>query len=269
MPITPPGNETPIGYTISDLCTAALIETGAVSPGDTPEPDLLQWAFSKANDVFDVWSALREYVYSYQFLIFTFAANVNPVLLGPSPLANWYVPQRPVRLESAALILNQGIAVDLPMNVRDKDWWALNQVKNIQTNIPTDVYPDYTYPDATLYFWPVINVSDQVRLQVWTNLGQFAQITDPLGGPGGPNTLPPALRTALKLTLAETLLPGLNRPPNPVLVANALKARSAFTQNNNKPPRITTQDSGMPQRSTGTRGDFNYFTGGRPGGPPQ
>jgi len=268
LPITPPITEAPITYSCIDLCTDALIEIGATAPGEVPDSEELQWCFRKANEVLDVWAALRQYVYSYDFNVFTFPVNVNPILMGPSPLANWVVPQRPVRLESAALILNSGTAVDLPINIRDKDWWALNQVKNISTNVPTDVYPDYKWPDAYLYFWPVMNVGDQVRLQTWTNIPQFASITDPIGGPGGPNTLPPAMRTALKLTLAESLLAGSNRPASPTLVATATAARAAFTGNNAKPPRIQTQDAGMP-KSGARRGDFNWQSGGRPGGSAQ
>lgn len=269
MPITPPIGETAIGYTVEDLCTSAAIEVGICAPGEIPDSDVLQWIFTKANEVLDVWAALRRYVYSYQFLIFTFQAGVNPVLLGPSAVANWSVPQRPVRLESAALILNSGTPVDLAINIRDKDWWALNAVKSISTNVPTDVYPDYTYPDASLYFWPVINAGSQCRIQIWCNIPQFASITDPIGGPGGPNTLPPAMRTALKLTLAELLLPGANKPPNPVLTAAATQARYAFVGNNAKAPRIATQDAGMPKAQRGVKSDWNWATGGRPGGSPQ
>ena len=269
MPITPPVTPpAPLGYTVIDICTDALIEIGAAAPGEIPGSDELQWVFRKLNEVMDVWQAMRNKVYSYSWPVFTFPAGVNPVLMGPSPLANWVVPQRPVRLESAALILNAGFPVDLPINIRDKDWWALNQVKSIQTNVPTDVYPDYTWPDASLYFWPVINAGDQCRLQVWNTVSQFVSITDPIGGPTGPDTLPPAYRTAIKLTLAESLLAGSNRQPSPTLTAAATIARAAMIGNNAGPPRITTQDSGMPSNSKKI-GDFSWVSGGRPGGSPQ
>lgn len=269
MPITPPVTPNPpLGYTGYDVIRGAFIEIGAVPPGEEPSSDEAQWGLEKLNEVFDVWQAMRNKVYAYQFLVFTFQAGINPVLMGPSPAAQWKVGQRPVRLESAALILNSGIPVDLPINIRDKDWWALNQVKSIQTNVPTDVYPDYTWPDASLYFWSVINAGDQARIQVWQTVQQLTSITDPIGGPGGPNTLPPAYRTALKLTLAETLCSGSNKSPSPTLVAAATVARAAMIGNNAQPPRISLQDSGMP-KSGRKSADFSWATGGYPGGPPQ
>ena len=130
----------------------------------------------------------------------------------------------------------------------------------IQTNVPTDLYPDYAWPDALLYFWPVINAGDQVRIQTWTTVQQFASFTDPLGGPGGPGTLPPAYRTAIKLTLAETLCPGCQLEPSPTLVQAAIVARAAMMGNNAQPPRISLRDSGLP-KSGRTKADFNWQSG--------
>lgn len=271
MAITPAGKEAPLNFTIGEIVIDAFIEIGVWAPGEgANDPDVLQWGLRKANEVMDVWQAMRNKVYAYAFNLFTFEANVNPTVMGPSPAATpgWTVPQRPVRIESAALILNSGTAVDLPINIRDKDWWAANQVKSIQTNVPTDLYPDYSWPDAQLYFWPVINVGDQVRIQTWTTVQQFVSITDPIGGPGGPGTLPPAYRTAIKLTLAETLCSGSNKEPSPSLVQSAIAARAAMIGNNALPPRISLQDSGMP-KSGRTKADFNWATGGIPGGRPE
>lgn len=276
MPIAPPANApAPLTYKVYDIVCDALIEIGALAPGETPGADEAQWAFRKFNDLIDTWQAQNAFVSSYAFNVYTLVANLSPHTIGPSGLATFPTngQPRPVRIESAALLLQNSTSsglVDLPINVRDRQWWAAQQVKNIQSDIPTDLYYDPTSPDGSLYFWPVPNALRQVRLEIWQTVSQFISIQDPIGGPGGPKTLPPGYRNALKLTLAEDLLSGSNREASPSLIAKAMKARAAIFGNNVKSPRMATRDTGMPQaKPSGQRQDFNWATGNYPGGRPQ
>lgn len=225
----------------------------------------------------DVWQAQEFYVYGYQFNIYTLVANLQATTIGPAdatptPTFSTGTQPRPVRLESAALLLNtSGTLVDIPMNIQDHDWWAMNQVKQITSSIPTDVYYDALQPLGQLNFWPVPNVANQVRLQFWQTVSQFETITDPIGGVGGPGTLPQAYRAALMFTLAEACCPGLSKTPNPVLVAKGIQARAAVFGNNAGSPLAASADYGMPFSGAraGTRSDWNYAYGNRPGGRPQ
>lgn len=264
-----------LSYTALDIITQAMIEIGMIAPGEVPDGDSAQWALTEFNNLIDVWQALEAYVYSYAFTIYTLTAGLSPHTIGPLALAPSFstgLEPRPVRIESSALLLNtSGTLVDLPMNLRDHDWWAAQQTKEIQTNVPTDLFYDPTNPLGSLYFWPVPNATQQVRLQFWQTVSSFQQVNDPIGGPGGPGTLPQAYRAALTYTLAEMLCPGANKELSSTTAAKAVTARAAVFGNNAKSPRIQTQDWGMPKagQRAGTRGDFNWFTGGAPGGPPE
>lgn len=275
MPITPPVTPpAPLAYTIGDIITDAFIEIGAWAPGEdaNQNPEEAQWGFRKANYLCDLWQAKQAYVWSYAFNVYTLVANLSPHTIGPSGTATFDTvgQPRPVRIESAALLLNQSTEVDLEINIRDRQWWAQQTVKNITTNVPTDLYYDPTSPDGSLYFWPVSTEQRQVRLQIWQTVSQFTSITDPIGGSSGPGTLPQAYRTAFMLTLAEMLCAGSNRDVSPSLAAAALLARSAVFGNNAKSPRICTQDVGMPKsHSAGQRQDFNWAYGSYPGGRPE
>jgi hypothetical protein len=283
MPSAPPvGTEVPLSYRVFDIVNDAFIETGAWAPGEEANrnQEEAQWGFRKFNYLTDIWQAKQFYVFSYAFNAYTMKANLNPQTIGPSGTATFSTngQPRPVRIESATLLLqssagpssaNPGL-VDLKINMRDRQWWADQSVKQIQTNVPTDLYYDPTSPDGSLYFWPVTNCTRQVRLQTWQTVSQFVSIQDPIGGPGGPGTLPPAYRAALMQTLAEMLQAGLNKAPSASLASAALQARAAVFGNNVKSPRISTQDCGMPQaKASGQKQDFNWAYGNYPGGRPQ
>ena len=200
--------------------------------------------------------------------MYTLPANTNPVLIGPSAVANFLTngQPRPVRIEAAMLLLQNVAApsdpglVDLPIkHQRSPVVGRVQRIKNIQTNVPTDLYYDPTSPDGSAYFWPVCNISRaRVRLEIWQMIAQFVSIQDPIGGPGGPSTLPPAYRAALMLTLAEMLLRRDRiAKANPALIKSALEARAAVFGNNAKSPRIVTQDAGMSRaKPSGQKQDF-------------
>lgn len=278
MPILPPNPApAPLSYTIGDIITDAFIEIGKWAPGEdvNQNPEQAQWGFRKANYLCDLWQAKQAYVWSYAFNVYTMVANKNPLTIGPSGMADFDTAgqPRPVRIESAALLLDENAGpglVDLNINIRDRQWWADQSVKSINTNVPTDLYYDPASQDGLLYFWPVTDTTRQVRLQLWQTVSQFTTITDPIGGPSGPGTWPQAYRTAFMLTLAEMLCPGSNKEPSPTLVIAALQARAAVFGNNAKSPRICTQDLGMPRSTaSGQRQDFNWAYGNYPGGRPQ
>ena len=158
MPIAPPVNPpAPLSYRVYDICLDALIES-AVAPGENPGPDEAQWVSRKFDYLVDIWQAKEFYVFSHAFNVYSLPANTNPVSIGPSGVAIFSTngQPRPVRIVSANLLLQNVVSlsdpglVDLPINIRDHQWWAAQQVKNIQTNIPTDLYYDPTSPDGSL-----------------------------------------------------------------------------------------------------------------------
>lgn len=267
MPINP---QVPLKFNVykaRDIIVDALIEIGVLSPGeeDNLDPSVGQWAFRKANYLLDEWAAERKYVPAATFQTFNLVAGLSPHTIGPGTAqvpATFPVNQRPVRIESWSLILNNSsnIAVDLPRRpTRDKDWWAVNRVKNLQSNIPTDLYYEPDTPNGSCFFWPVPNTVFPVRLELWNLLSQFSAITDPVDGPGGGGVLPPAYRNAFMLTLAESLLTGNGKEADASLERRAAKARAAVFGNNSKSPRMATDDWGMsPGRR---RADFNWETG--------
>lgn len=258
MPILPPpGGEPALKYSALDIITDAMIEVDISSPGEPLDSDQAQWAFRKLNYVTDTWAARKAFVYATTFTNYTLVPNLSPHLIGSSPLATFEVPQRPVKIVGATIVLtNNAPPVSVVLNMRDEQWWIEQTIQGLTSAQPTDLFYSPTFPDGALYFWPIPNVAYQTQLECWTLISQYASITDPLGGPGGPGTLPPAYRAALMLSLAETL--GGQPPAN--LAQMAATARAAVFGNNSKLVRMQTRDSGIPGADEDlTATTFNYL----------
>lgn len=251
----------PLTYTGLDVITDALIEIGIIAPGDTPDGETGQWAFRKLNDLLDVWAARKVYVWSTIFTQYTLTPNHSPHTIGPNA-ADFNVAQRPVRVESCAVRLNMsGSFVDSPrLNIRDSEWWAGNSVKEITSSICTDLYYDAAWENGNLFFWPIVNQSLPILLETWQAISQLNAINDPIGGPSGPGTLPPAYRAAIKYTLAMMCCPGGGKDVSPALAEQARQANKAVFGNNSTPPRINTQDAGMPKGGA-RKPIFNWVSG--------
>jgi len=257
MPLNPPVSLIPNTYNALNIILDAMIEVGILAPGEdnNADPGVVQWAFRKLNYLLDEWAADEIFVYSVAFQLFTLIANHPVHTIGPGTAqlpADFPVVQRPVKIVSASLLLNNN--VDTPIDVEDDQWWASNPVKTLSSSLPTHVYYSPDNPNGNLFFWPVTSVVYPVRLELWTLLSQFSEITDPVDGPGGQGILPPAYRAALMLTLAEAL--GGDPPDN--LADRAKRARAAIMGNNMEAPRITTVDAGMPEDNSRPR--FNFLT---------
>jgi hypothetical protein len=207
------------------------------------------------NQQVDMWAARGCYAWTTTFLTYSLTAGHSPTRIGPGLTPpDFDCTPRPVRIHSAQLVLPGSSNVTININVRDSAWYQSLNVKNIESNVPTDLYYEPLDPNGALYFWPISNTGQSVILEVWVQLQQFATLADPF-------LAPPAYLQAVTLTLAEELcdLWGVNPPPN--LARRAVKARDALQSNNNLPPRIMSADYGT-MSSPGA--DWNWVTGTLP-----
>lgn len=261
--------------TWGDVLTDSLIEIGAYGPGDPVEAADMQTVVLRANRLLDSWSALKRYAYSVSFNVFQAFGGHKPILIGPSvdpTIGDFVWGVKPLRIESAAQILNSGDEVDLPIMIRDASWWGTQQqTKYITSSVMTDLYyepgpqdgdPTATY--GTINPWPVLSSSAQLRLQLWTVLQSI-----PLDTNGNPKLTatfiaPQGYQEAFTLTLAQRCLSAFGRPAPPTLAIDAFNARAVIFSNNVKSPRIASEDWGARgRRGSGGQGgsQFNWASG--------
>lgn len=238
-----------------DLIQGALQEIGILPPGEAMTGDDAVWGLEKLQRLFDRFNAQREIIFNQSFAAYSLIANHAPHTIGPS--GDFNVPIRPVRVVSASLVLNSTSSnpIDLPIKVRDDDWWAANPLKSMVSSITTDVFYSPDSPLGNLNFFPISNVANRVRLQTWSSLAQAIDLTTPLGFVQG---YWDAVVLTLALDLWSSYWPS-GKEPSGILIASQQRAIKVITENNSKPPRIDT-NSGMPGNSSG-RPDFNFLTG--------
>lgn len=243
----------------ADIIQSAAYEIAVFAPGEPVDAAEAQWALEVLQRIIDQWNARRALIYSVGFTLYNLTANKGPHTIGPTgdlktgPAAQY----RPVNVASCSFVLNPGASnpVDLPVQMRDKDWWAANPLKSLTSSIITDCYYEPASPNGNLNFFPICNTNGVVRLEQWSSLAQALTLQTQLG-------LVQGYWEALVTTLALALCPSFEKQPSPELVARQAVAIKAIFENNNPAPRIDTA-SGMPGSAGSGRPDFNFLTGMR------
>lgn len=238
---------------VNQLLLEAFIEIRFGRAMDTLEPELLDWGLGKLNRMLDKWNADPMAKYNAGFTSYTPTTNHQPHTIGPSG-ADWSAPLgRPNKITGANLILNtSNPSVRIPITVRDEYWWLNNAVQGLATSIVTDLYYDDTWPNGSVYLWPIPTAAYPIELLTDVKFSRYA-MTDTLW-------LPDGYREAVTLTLAELLAPGCGQTASPDLKEAAKDARVIVFGQNVKSRNISTRDGGMPGRS-GRSGGYLYRTG--------
>src|ERR1017187_4793277 len=161
---------------VLSILTNALIEAEWLAQGEQPEPQDADFALGKLNDLLDEWAAQERYVYAKLFSLFTLAPGLSPHTIGPGGGATFALAQRPVRIDGCTIVLanTDGTSTDIPINTtRDADWWNFVRIKNLQSQIPTDLYYEPDIPNGSMFFWPVPNYNYQARVESWQAIQQI------------------------------------------------------------------------------------------------
>jgi hypothetical protein len=246
------GNTQP-SITPAQIITSAYMEIGHLAAGEDLDAYDMDWALSKLQRIIDMLGARRSMIYTVAFNLYTLIPNLAPHTIGPAG-ATFAIAQRPVRLESASVVIPNG--VDLPIEVVGKERWAQERLKSLTNNFPLYVYYSPDVPNGTLNFWPIPTSAYPVRLEMFTNLPQAIK-------PSMPMVLPPGYWQYLCYQLAIELCPSDQMEPSQELVAARNEAKKTVMDNNDPPPRIYLS-GGLPKSSSRRIiPDWNYLTGTR------
>jgi len=230
--------------TALDIITDAFRELAVVDPIDPVPGEMAAFGLNKLNRLLNRWNARRTAVYADVTTLYTLTPSLNPHTIGPTG-ATWTVTQRPVDIDHLAVV-QSGIYSTL--DKRDDVWWREISQPGMTGPVPSDWKYEPTYPNGSLYLWPIPSAALQVALTSRMVLSALTLAST--------FTMPPAYQDAVTLSLAESLAPAMGAQIAPELRESARQARVDAFANNDSTPKLMTVDVGM-----GGRGYFDFNSG--------
>src|ERR1019366_5122007 len=254
-----------MSVSVGTFLAGVLKEIRVSRPGGTLAPEDQDDLLYLFNELLDEWNADDRCAYTTNFPDFVLVPNLNPHTIGPAGSVagpadpTFVVSQRPVDIKAAQLNLGGTPAVYRDINIRDDAWYQANTIPGLTQTVPTDLYysPDWNDPNGlgtgygSIYFWGVPQTAYGVRLWMVTILAQVTATSV--------FSLPPAYRSALRLTLAERAAPWFGQLVAPSTTQAAREARDRVFSNNDDPPYLATADAGIPHEGRSHRNGFNWL----------
>ncbi len=208
-------------------------------------------AFQTLNRMLDAWTTQRLLIWTIRVDRYTLTPSQVTYTIGPSG-ADFTAP-RPVRISDASIVTTGGGSeIHLPLRLLTDHQWAAKRLRVMPTTIPTELYYDGAYPNATLYLWGYPTAGNDLELFTWQQLTQFVLQTDTV-------LFPPGYLDAVVYNLAVRLSGLFGTQLRGDVAQTAKEAKAAIKASNATSPTIPSADFGMRGRSGG---DFNYLSGG-------
>lgn len=206
--------------TAEDIVKNALSEIGVIYAEEPVSESTLDFCFARLNRMLDSWAAQRRFVYYIKQESFPFVLSQQSYTIGPT---GDFVTKRPLKIERCNLILMSGTSeTHIPLAVINVDDYAIMAMPNLTSSFPSKVYYQPTFPDGTLYPWPIpADVNNKLEIFSGHQLDKFEQMDDEM-------FFPPGYEEAITLSLAELLCLPFGRSLEINLADNARKAREVI-----------------------------------------
>lgn len=207
------------------------MEINVVAAAEVLEPEDADLIFNRLLDILDEWKAVRANIFKTIRMTFATVAGTASYLVGPA--ATWDAA-RPEQIIAAGFVntyVNPTAPLETPMTPFTDVQWARVAIKSLQSTV-CDRYWYETSLDGSgfskFYPYPVPSVAAQVALYLPTPLTDPTTIDDSV-------VMPPAMKRALRTTLAIDICDGFERNPSATLIQKNRNALRAMRQMNVKP----------------------------------
>lgn len=235
--------------TVLDLINSSLRLIGVLASGEDASAAEANDALQSLNNMVDTWSV--EQLLNYSKVTETFALVVGQQSYQMGTGAPDFNTSRPQRIENALFSQTgaAGTLFNLEIDIINQDQWAALTVPTTASNIPTKLFVNYTWPYATLYFWPIPQAVNNLVLWSWKPMVDFSALSTTV-------TLPPGYNKALTYNLAVELAPEFGKDPSGIVIQQAVESKAAIKRMNNKPLLLSCDEATLAQKPV-----FNWLTG--------
>ncbi len=247
-----PSSATTTALSASTLITGALKLIGALSQGETAQPEDLNDGLVRLNELIDGWGTERLMVPSTTRTVFTTSANVGSYTIGPGGNINQAWPQS---IDEAGYLYLAGTStVEIPMDVLTYDTYRTIPQKDQTNSLPYSLYYDHAYQSGlgTITLWPIPSTATDIAIYHRSVLSQFAGLSVTYA-------FPPGYAKALRYNLAVDLAPDYSKEPSNAVMRGAMESK-ANVKRANFVPLERECDPAVLQGSGGT-GRWNIITG--------
>lgn len=209
--------------TAGEIAQRALVRSGIVAAGETPEAAEISDAVTTLSDMLDSWSLERLLVYGSVELMAP-VAGLSRLTIGPS---GDLLAERP---NSVLTGFVRTLACDKPLQMASPEFMDGIRRKDIKCDAYWMSY-EGAMPDGVLQLWPTPD-DGVLHLRVTQTVAQITDINDELD-------LPPGWWKALTENLAVDLCEEYGVAVTPALDASARAAKSAIKRINIQPAVAT------------------------------
>lgn len=232
--------------TASDQISGALRLIGQLAEGEEPSSETANDALTAFNQMVDSWNTERLSVFTTQTQSFVWPANQISRTLGPS---GNFVGNRPISLDDATYFVGaNGVSYSiLIINQEQYDGIALKTVTSTYAQV---LYVDTTYPNVTLYQYPVANAAQTWYFVSVQELEQPATLSTVL-------SFPPGYLRAFRYNLACELAPEFGVEPSAQVQRVAMVSKRDLKRIN-----FPGDVMSMPATLVTSRQRFNIYSGG-------
>lgn len=229
--------------TALDLIKRAYRLIGVYSIGETPSADETADAMTALNSMLASWSNEKLMVYVASQDVITLTPGTGSYTVGPTGTT---VSVRPQDIDASTNLVWNGITY--PLVVATLQQYNSIKLKGLQTTLPSVIWLNPTFPNATVTLYPVPSLPLTLNLWSWKPLTGFTSATDTV-------SLPPGYDDAIAFNLACVLAPE-NEVPVPAQVQKtATMSKKLLKRTNFEPPTLQFEE-GIPGG-----GRFNIYTG--------